>query len=218
MPHEIERRRSSATGDIIEVVVRPKKYYRVGRDQVTEPDRDKIFVSRYEKFRILKNVIVLSLAMMTQYVAYQGTLNLQSSLNAEGGLGTIACSSIYLSMGLSCLVLPTLMIRQLTCKGTLVLGMFCFLPYIGLQLYSKFYTLVPAGILLGVAAAPMWAAQATYLTQISQIYAIITSSSVDAVITLFFGMFFFAWQNADTIGNLLSSLATLASNTFYGLL
>ncbi|KAH8339257.1 hypothetical protein KR074_009063 [Drosophila pseudoananassae] len=228
MPHEIERRRASTTGDIIEVVVRPKKYYRVGRDQVTEPDRDKIFVSRYEKFRILKNVIVLSLAMMTQYVAYQvgcsraqksklivgaflckGTLNLQSSLNAEGGLGTIACSSIYLSMGLSCLVLPTLMIRQLTCKGTLVLGMFCFLPYIGLQLYSKFYTLVPAGILLGVAAAPMWAAQATYLTQISQIYAIITSSSVDAVITLFFGMFFFAWQNADTIGNLLSSLGKL---------
>ncbi|KAH8324652.1 hypothetical protein KR067_005341, partial [Drosophila pandora] len=201
----VERRRSSNRVEVIEVVVRPKKYYPVGRDR-TEDGRDKIFVSKYEKFRIFKNVIILSLAMMTQYVAYQGTLNLQSSLNAEGGLGTIACSCIYLSMGLSCLFLPTLMIRQLTCKGTLVLGMLCFLPYIGLQLFSRFYTLVPAGILLGLAAAPMWAAQATYLTQISQIYAIITSSSVDAVITLFFGIFFFAWQNADTIGNLLSSL------------
>ncbi|KPU78462.1 uncharacterized protein Dana_GF24035, isoform B [Drosophila ananassae] len=132
----LEKRRSSNRVEVIEVVVRPKKYYPVGRDR-TEDGRDKIFVSKYEKFRIFKNVIILSLAMMTQYVAYQGTLNLQSSLNAEDGLGTIACSCIYLSMGLSCLFLPTLMIRQLTCKGTLVLGMFCFLPYIGLQLFSS---------------------------------------------------------------------------------
>ncbi|KAH8380274.1 hypothetical protein KR009_009757 [Drosophila setifemur] len=145
--------------------------------------------------------------MMSQYVAYQGTLNLQSSLNAEDGLGTIVLSGIYLSMGLSCLVLPTLMIRRLSCKWNLVVSMSCFLPYFGFQLFSRFYTLVPAGILLGIAAAPMWAAQATYLTQISQIYAIITASNVDAVMTMFFGIFFFAWQNADTFGNLLSSVA-----------
>ncbi|XP_022216899.1 UNC93-like protein isoform X2 [Drosophila obscura] len=200
-----ERRRSSTATEFLEVVVRPKKYYKVKHPQ-DHSDRGKIVVSAGEKWRILKNVAVISLAMMTQYVAYQGTLNLQSSLNAKDGLGTIALSGIYLSMGISCLVLPTIMIRLVTCKWTLVIGMICFIPYIALQLYSRFLTLIPAGILLGVAAAPMWAAHATYLTQISQIYAIITESEMDAVITLFFGIFFFAWQNADTIGNLLSSL------------
>ncbi|XP_002134951.2 UNC93-like protein [Drosophila pseudoobscura] len=201
-----ERRRSSAATEFLEVVVRPKKYYKA-KHLPDHADRDKIIVSSGEKFRILKNVAVISLAMTIQYVAYQGTLNLQSSLNAKEGLGTIALSCIYLSMGISCMLLPTIMIRLLTCKWTLVVGQVCFIPYIALQLYSRFYTLIPAGILLGVFAAPMWAAHATYLTQISQIYAIITSSQMDAVITLFFGIFFFAWQNADTIGNLLSSLA-----------
>ncbi|XP_030387521.1 uncharacterized protein LOC115634101 [Scaptodrosophila lebanonensis] len=207
MPNESRRpSRASHGADLMEVVVRPKKYYRVSHTGPIDPNRTKIVVDVGETWRILKNVAVLSIAMMTQYVAYQGTLNLQSSLNAEGGLGTIALSGIYLSMGASCLVLPTLMIRRLTCKWTLVIGMICFIPYIGFQLFSKFYTLIPAGILLGVAAAPMWAAQATYLTQVSQIYAILKGSNVDAVITLFFGVFFFAWQNADTIGNLLSSV------------
>ncbi|XP_026848568.1 UNC93-like protein [Drosophila persimilis] len=195
-----ERRRSSAATEFLEVVVRPKKYYKA-KHPPDHADRDKIIVSSGEKFRILKNVAVISLAMTIQYVAYQGTLNLQSSLNAKEGLGTIALSCIYLSMGISCLLLPTIMIRLLTCKWTLVVGQVCFIPYIALQLYSRFYTLIPAGILLGVFAAPMWAAHATYLTQISQIYAIITSSQMDAVITLFFGIFFFAWQNADTQGN-----------------
>ncbi|XP_034655774.1 UNC93-like protein [Drosophila subobscura] len=204
-----ERRRSSAATEFLEVVVRPKKYYKVKHPQ-EQSDRGKIIVSSGERWRILKNVAIISVAMMTQYVAYQGTLNLQSSLNAKDGLGTIALSCIYLSMGVSCLILPTIMIRMLTCKWTLVIGMAAFIPYIALQLYSRFYTLIPAGILLGVAAAPMWAAHATYLTQISQIYAIITSSEMDAVITLFFGIFFFAWQNADTIGNLMSSLALQA--------
>ncbi|XP_023036466.1 UNC93-like protein [Drosophila willistoni] len=206
MPESRRGSYASYAGDLLEVVVKPKKYYKVGHVGEDDPNRDKIYVHQGEKWRIWKNVFVISLAMMVQYVAYQGTLNLQSSLNAEQGLGTISLSCIYLSMGISCMVLPTLMIRYVTCKWTLVICMTCFLPYIGFQLHSRFYTLLPSGILLGIAAAPMWAAQATYLTQIGQIYSIITDSELDAVITLFFGIFFFAWQNADTLGNLLSSL------------
>ncbi|EDW35189.1 GL15706 [Drosophila persimilis] len=131
-----ERRRSSAATEFLEVVVRPKKYYKA-KHPPDHADRDKIIVSSGEKFRILKNVAVISLAMTIQYVAYQGTLNLQSSLNAKEGLGTIALSCIYLSMGISCLLLPTIMIRLLTCKWTLVVGQVCFIPYIALQLYSR---------------------------------------------------------------------------------
>lgn len=66
--------------------------------------------------------------------------------------------------------------------------------------------MVPAGILLGLGAAPMWASKATYLTQCGQVYAKITDQAVDAIIVRFFGFFFLAWQTAELWGNLISSL------------
>lgn len=65
---------------------------------------------------------------------------------------------------------------------------------------------MPAGILLGLGAAPMWASKATYLTQCGQVYAKITDQAVDAIIVRFFGFFFLAWQTAELWGNLISSL------------
>lgn len=70
----------------------------------------------------------------------------------------------------------------------------------------RFYTLVPAGILVGLGAAPMWASKATYLTQVGQVYAKITDQPIDAIIVRFFGFFFLAWQTAELWGNLISSL------------
>lgn len=74
------------------------------------------------------------------------------------------------------------------------------------RILIRFYTLVPAGILLGLGAAPMWASKATYLTQVGQVYAKITDQAVDAIIVRFFGFFFLAWQTAELWGNLISSL------------
>lgn len=65
---------------------------------------------------------------------------------------------------------------------------------------------MPAGILLGLGAAPMWASKATYLTQCGQVYAKITDQPIDAIIVRFFGFFFLAWQTAELWGNLISSL------------
>lgn len=52
----------------------------------------------------------------------------------------------------------------------------------------------------------MWAALQTYLTQLAQVYSIIMGKLADAMITRFFGIFFFFWQTCDLWGNLLSSL------------
>lgn len=84
--------------------------------------------------------------------------------------------------------------------------MCCYAPYIASQFYPRFYTLIPAGILVGLGAAPMWASKATYLTQLGQVYAKLTEQSVEAIIVRFFGFFFLAWQSAELWGNLISSL------------
>ncbi|XP_003702461.1 UNC93-like protein [Megachile rotundata] len=178
--------------------------------QLSSTDDDtqsrKFKLSRGEKWRILKNIGTVSVAFMVQFTAFQGTANLQSSINASDGLGTVSLSAIYAALVLSCIFVPTFVIKRLTVKWTLCMSMLCYAPYIGSQFYPKFYTLVPAGVLLGLGAAPMWAAQATYLTQVGGVYAKLTDQPVDAIVVRFFGFFFLAWQTAELWGNLISSL------------
>lgn len=166
----------------------------------------KFTMSAKEKWRILKNVATMSLAFMVQFTAFQGTANLQSSINSKNGLGTVSLSSIYMALVLSCMFVPTLLIKRLTVKWTLCLSMLCYAPYIAAQFYPRFYTLIPSGILLGMGAAPMWASKATYLTQVASVYAKITDQGVDGIIVRFFGFFFLAWQTSELWGNLISSL------------
>ncbi|CAK9799471.1 UNC93-like protein [Anthophora quadrimaculata] len=178
--------------------------------QLSSTDDDtqsrKFKLSRGEKWRILKNISTVSIAFMVQFTAFQGTANLQSSINASDGLGTVSLSAIYAASVLSCIFVPTFVIKRLTVKWTLCVSMLCYAPYIGSQFYPKFYTLVPAGVLLGLGAAPMWAAKATYLTQVGGVYAKLTDQPVDAIVVRFFGFFFLAWQTAELWGNLISSL------------
>ncbi|KAI4492047.1 hypothetical protein M0802_010172 [Mischocyttarus mexicanus] len=178
--------------------------------QLPQPEDDtqsrKFKLSRGEKWRILKNISTVSVAFMVQFTAFQGTANLQSSINASDGLGTVSLSAIYAALVLSCIFVPTFLIKRLTVKWTLCLSMLCYAPYIGSQFYPRFYTLVPAGVLLGLGAAPMWAAKATYLTQVGGVYAKLTDQPVDAIVVRFFGFFFLAWQTAELWGNLISSL------------
>lgn len=81
--------------------------------------RDKVKLARSEKWRILKNIATVSFAFMVQFTAFQGTANLQSSINSQDSLGTISLASIYAALVVSCIFLPTLIIRKLTAKWTL---------------------------------------------------------------------------------------------------
>lgn len=159
-----------------------------------------------EKWRILKNVSAISCAFMLQFTAFQGAANLQSSINAEGGLGTLSLSTVFAALVISCIFVPSIMIKTLTVKWTLCVAMCCYIPYIAAQFYPTFYTLIPTAVILGIGGAPMWAAESTYITQAASVYAKLTDQPVDAIIVRFFGFFYFAWQMADTWGNLISSL------------
>ncbi|CAG9764674.1 unnamed protein product [Ceutorhynchus assimilis] len=166
----------------------------------------KFKMSTKEKWRILKNVTAISCAFMIQFTAFQGTANLQSSINAKDGLGTLSLSSIFAALVVSCIFVPSFLIKRLTVKWTLCISMLCYAPYIASQFYPRFYTLIPCGIIVGIGAAPMWASKATYLTQVAGVYAKLTDQAVDAIIVRFFGFFFLAWQTAELWGNLISSL------------
>ena len=64
-----------------------------------------------ERWRIVKNIVVISLAFMVHFTAFQGAGNLQSSVNAAEGVGTASLATIYFALILSNVFLPVVMIR-----------------------------------------------------------------------------------------------------------
>ena len=100
---------------------------------------------------------------------------------------------------------PTIMIKKLTVKWTMVVSIFCYSAYIAAQFHPQFYTLVPGAIILGLGAAPMWSAKCTYLSQVGNIYGELTSQPVEPIIVKFFGIFFLFFQSSSIWGNLIAS-------------
>jgi hypothetical protein len=161
--------------------------------------------TRLAKRGIYKNVVVISFAFMLLFTAFQSMANLQSSINKVQGLGTASLAVIYAALVVSCMFVPTLMIKKLTVKWTMVVSIFCYSTYIAAQFHPQFYTLIPGAIILGLGAAPMWSAKCTYLSQVGNIYGELTSQPVEPIIVKFFGIFFLFFQSSSIWGNLISS-------------
>lgn len=76
-------------------------------------------------------------------------------MNNEGGLGTIAEATIYLTQIVSALFIPTWIIRKIGLKWTMVFSELCYSAYTAVQFYPTFYTMIPAAVLIGLGAAPL---------------------------------------------------------------
>ncbi|XP_057336752.1 UNC93-like protein isoform X1 [Microplitis mediator] len=158
-----------------------------------------------ERWRILKNIIMIGIAFMIHFTAFMGASNLQSSINADQSLGTFTLASIYGSLIVSNIFLPVLIISWLGCKWTISLSFIAYIPFIATQFYPKFMTMIPAGLAVGLGGGPLWCAKCTYLTVVSEAYATISELGADVLVTRFFGMFFMFYQMAQVWGNLISS-------------
>lgn len=102
-----------------------------------------------ERFKIIKNMIVISFGFLFLFTAFQSLQNLQSSLNPDEGLGLASLSVIYGALILSCMFVPPYMIGRLGCKWTLVLSMISYVLYTVANYYARWWTLIPASVLLG---------------------------------------------------------------------
>ncbi|XP_041661758.1 protein unc-93 homolog A [Cheilinus undulatus] len=156
--------------------------------------------------RNFKNILVISIGFLSLFTAYGGLQSLQSSLNAEEGMGVASLSVIYASIIISSMFLPPIMIKNLGCKWTLVFGMVCYVSYSFGNLYPGWYTLIPTSVILGLGGSPLWSAKCTYLTISGNIQAAKEGKKGSDVINQYFGIFFFIFQSAAVWGNLMSSL------------
>ncbi|XP_047502893.1 UNC93-like protein [Penaeus chinensis] len=156
-----------------------------------------------EKFAILKNVIVISVAFMFLFTSYNSMSFLQSSINKVEG--TASLTILYAAFVFSCCFLPTWMIKRLHEKYTMAACMLCYSTYMAAQFYPRIYTLVPTAVVVGLGAAPMWSAKCTYLTKSGKRLAELEGVESEVVITRFFGLFFLFFQSTQVWGNVISS-------------
>lgn len=162
-------------------------------------------LDKTHKWKIWKNVLLIGLAFMIHFTAFWGASNLQSSVNSEAALGTFTLASIYGSLLVSNLFLPTLVIKWLGVKWTIALSLILYMPFILSQFHPRFYTLIPAGLAVGFGGGPLWCAKCTYLTVISEAYAKLAGVQSEVVVTRFFGIFFMFYSFSQVWGNLISS-------------
>ena len=67
----------------------------------------------------------------------------------------ISQSVIYVAQILSSMFIPTWMIKKLGLKWTMVISQVFYSTYMAAQFYPSYATFIPAGILIGLAAAPL---------------------------------------------------------------
>jgi len=85
------------------------------------------------------------------------------------------------------------------------ISILAYMPFIASQFYPKFYTMIPAGLLVGLGGGPLWCAKCTYLTVAAEAYSTVSDIAADVLVTRFFGLFFMFYQMAQVWGNLISS-------------
>ncbi|XP_049873574.1 UNC93-like protein [Pectinophora gossypiella] len=159
-----------------------------------------------ETWRIVKNVVIISLAFMVHFTAYSGAANLQSSINAEAGLGTASLAAVYAGLIFSNIFLPVIVIKWLGTKWAISLSFVTYMPYIAAQLWPTFYTMIPAGLIVGLGGGPLWCAKCTYISVVSEAHSKISNISAEALLVRFLGLFFMIFQMNQVWGNLISSL------------
>ena len=160
---------------------------------------------RCEKRRYVKNLLVMNVAYFFLFSSYFALRNLQSSLNAVGGLGMYALSSMYCSLVFGSLF-STTVVQRLRPKRTLSLSLIGFVLYSAANFYPRFYTMIPASVVHGFFMAVGYTAQSTYLTNISAGYAELVGKQTKDVLSQFHGTYVVFLQFSQLAGGLVSSL------------
>ncbi|CAL1261114.1 unnamed protein product [Larinioides sclopetarius] len=122
------------------------------------------------KFRIIKNLIVISLSFLFLKSGDEGLIMLQTTMNKEKGVGTITMAIIFLSNGLTSLLFSSFIVKKLGTKNSLFLGIVTSLPFIACNFYPAYITMMPSAVLRGFGNCLLWTSQCTYFNESSVLF------------------------------------------------
>ncbi|KAL3847529.1 hypothetical protein ACJMK2_018434 [Sinanodonta woodiana] len=177
-----------------------------GDDVVRTPcSEDSVTGRALHIFTYKKNLILLCASFILMFSAFRAIQNLQSSINNQDNLGIITMSCVHGTMFLTCILAPVI-INKLTAKWALVSGMTSFLCWIAANFYSRFYTLIPFGILAGLGQGILWTAESSYILKLAFDTSRVSKEGLEKEAFRFHGIFLACFQTTHIWGNLISSL------------
>src|SRR6218665_877752 len=179
-----------------------------GSDRGEPPSGTRRHMSRC---RALKNLVVLGCGCMLWLTAFTSLQNLQSTLNPHRGVGVTSLGCMYATMLMSCFLAPSV-IALLGAKWTIVAAYSLFLVLVSANFYPRDFLLVPASLVFGCVAGPLWTAQSTYLTTLSIRYAQTIRELPESTINRFNGVFVGLMQSSQVWGSLISAVSLSADN------
>ena len=156
------------------------------------------------RWRYWKDLLCISVSFLGIMIPYLALQNLSSTLYQQAGLGVAALACVYAGVFTCCLLAPAA-IALANCKLMMVCGFMAQAVFTASNAYPRFYTLLPASVLIGSMSAFMWTAQGSYVTALAKDYAQVTQQSDVVVLNRFNGLFMFFFQNSQIWGNLLTS-------------
>ena len=96
-----------------------------------------------EKLTILKNFISLNVSFAFLYSATTCVASIESIINPDQNLGQTGQIFLFAVNIITCLVLPQVLIEQIGFKYTLMLAESLQSLYIIVQIYYRWYTVIP---------------------------------------------------------------------------
>ena len=185
-----------------------------GKPASTDDFAETIIDLHVEKRRYIKNLLVLTMAKFFLWSAQSAIRNLQSSVNAIGGLGLYTLSSMSCSLLFGSLFC-TPIVQRLQPKRALSLSLTGFVMYTAANFYPRFYTMVPTAIIKGFFLAVSFTAITTYLANISAGYAELVRKPTSHVFSQFLGTFHVFFKFSTIAGGLISSLLLSKSSSLH---
>ncbi|XP_035223801.1 protein unc-93 homolog A-like isoform X3 [Stegodyphus dumicola] len=170
----------------------------------SSPSENVAFPLKMNKTKILKNFIILSLSYFLFFTGFWALTNLESTMNAEKGLGPDSQAVIYGFSMISSLLLPDVLIGRIGSKRTYILAMFLCSPYIASNLSLRWDTMMIGAALFGLASGPLNTAASVYINEMAIRYKDITKSKQETVTACFFGIYLFFGENTQVWGNVVS--------------
>ncbi|XP_067929897.1 protein unc-93 homolog A-like [Watersipora subatra] len=183
-------------------------------EPATEADETPEFESISQ---IWRNAIVLSVVFLVLFTAFGPVQDLQSSLFKEGGMGTTVLAILYGAFVISGFLVVTPLINSIGSKWTLVISIVCYITYVAAHFHATWGVFIPAAVMAGMGAAPLWAAKGHYLNTLAHDYAKKKGVSNDAAVNLFFGVFYLFMTSSSVWGNIISSQVLTPSDANYSI-
>ncbi|XP_067673798.1 protein unc-93 homolog A-like [Haliotis asinina] len=153
----------------------------------------------------MKNTIALAVSFLTVFTAYQGILNIASSINQDKGLGVASLSCINACCIVTDLLSP-LYIHCVGLKRSFTLAFFAHCLYCLSNFHPTWWILMPSSVLLGLTLSPMWIARHLYITTMGQTDCQGKLGDTHGSLSKHNGIFFAFFSLAQVTGNLLSSV------------